>query len=356
MITFQRVTKQFDENSFALKDVSFDIAPGEFVFLTGPSGSGKTTIMRLVTKEYTPTEGEILFDDAPISEIRKSKIHLHRRKIGVVFQDYKLLPELNVWENIALALYIISKSQEEIESRVTDLLRLVNLVDKAYLFPSQLSGGEAQRVSIARALATGPSVIFADEPTGNLDPETSVTIARLLKKINELGTTVLLATHDQGVLQTIPEARRLHLNKGQLVEDHGHKVHHEATVEKQTKAEVKETKAAMADIVEDLAEQRQTESATEPSTKSPVVSSVENIETSDKPAKKGLHLPKIGWPFGKKTKATSAPDEVVDDDKNEDLNHLDSHPSKHDHHRDNSTSNHDPIKVKVEALDSQSKK
>jgi len=324
MITFQRVTKQFSDDSFALRDVSFDIAPGEFVFLTGPSGSGKTTIMRLVTKEYLPSEGEVLFDDVPLSEIKKSKIHLHRRKIGVVFQDYKLLPELNVWENIALALYIISKSQHEIESRVTDLLRLVNLVDKAYLFPSQLSGGEAQRVSIARALATGPSVIFADEPTGNLDPETSVTIARLLKKINELGTTVLLATHDQGVLQTMPDARRIHLNKGELVEDKHSKTHKEAKTEKpaavvleKPEKEVKQEKpesVAPASVVEDL---------------------------TDTPAKKpGIKLPKLGWPFGKKKPSEHPVEVLFEEDKNDDLNQL-------DHHH---------VTVKVESLDANDNK
>lgn len=323
MITFQNVTKQFGDDSFALKDVSFSIAPGEFVLLTGPSGSGKTTIMRLVTKEYIPSEGEIIFDNVPLSEIKKSKIHLHRRRIGVVFQDYKLLPELNVWENIALALYIINKNQAEIESRVTDLLRLVNLVDKAYLFPSQLSGGEAQRVSIARALATGPSVIFADEPTGNLDPETSTTIARLLKKINELGTTVLLATHDQSVLHTIPDARRLELNKGQLVHDRGHK----AAAQKETKAEkpVKTTTENLSDEPE-----KSTQSETE----------TNQDQAAPKSHKQGIQLPKVGWPFGKKSAPVEEDEPVEESDKNDDLNQL-------DHHH---------LKVKVESLDSKESK
>lgn len=221
MIVFQHVTKQFGPNNVAVADVSFQINPGEFVFITGPSGSGKTTLMRLLIKEHLPSAGEILFLDQPLSQIPNSRVHKLRRQIGVIYQDYKLLPELNVWENIALPLYIIGESEQNIESRVTDLLKLVNLADKAELFPTQLSGGEAQRVSIARSLAVGPKVIFADEPTGNLDPETTLLIARLLHKINELGTTVLFTTHDLGVLEAFPKVRRIKLNNGQLVEDQG---------------------------------------------------------------------------------------------------------------------------------------
>lgn len=226
MIKFSNVTKQFGDSSYALKDVSFDVERGELVCITGPSGSGKTTLMRLLTKEYEPTEGEIIFNDHSLQGIRRSQVHQHRRQIGVIFQDYKLLTDQNVWENIALPLYITGKPQAEIESRVTDLLQLVNLTEKAFLFPNQLSGGEAQRVSIARALATGPGVIFADEPTGNLDPETSIAIAKLLHKINELGTTIMLATHDLGVIEALPKARRIHLDKGSLTKDsHAGKKH-----------------------------------------------------------------------------------------------------------------------------------
>lgn len=219
MITFDNVSKKYGDASFALQDISFEVEPGEFVFVTGPSGSGKTTIMRLLTREYQPTSGEIYLDNQPLSQVRTSQVHQLRRQIGVVFQDYKLLPELNVWENIALALSIIGKPQAEIEERVTDLLELVKLTDKAFLFPSQLSGGEAQRISIARALATAPAVIFADEPTGNLDPETSLEIAKLLKKIHELGTTVLFATHDTNVLSLLDKERKLVIQNGKLVED-----------------------------------------------------------------------------------------------------------------------------------------
>lgn len=219
MIIFSSVSKQFLPESFALKEISFEIDPGELVLLTGPSGSGKTTVMKLLTKEYDPTSGEILFHNTSLEEIKNSKIHEHRRKIGVVFQDYKLIPELNVWENIALPLSIIGKSESEIESRVTDLLELVSLTDKAFLFPTQLSGGEAQRISIARALSTAPSIIFADEPTGNLDKENSLLIAKLLTKINELGTTILFATHDHDVIDLLGKQRHIILNNGELITD-----------------------------------------------------------------------------------------------------------------------------------------
>lgn len=218
-IIFDAVTKQFGPVSTALADVSFAIDPGELVLITGPSGSGKTTLMRLLIREYTPESGEVYWGDQPLSELRSGQVPYHRRQIGVVFQDYKLLPELNIWENIALPLSIIGKDQEETESRVTDLLKLVGLEDKAYAFPSQLSGGEAQRVSIARALATGPSVIFADEPTGNLDPVASLEIVRLLRQINKLGTTVILATHDSVVLEFLKSERRIALAKGSLEKD-----------------------------------------------------------------------------------------------------------------------------------------
>lgn len=219
MIIFSSVTKKFGDHPPAVDDISFEINEGEMAVITGHSGSGKTSLMRLLTKEYIPDEGEITFHDTPLSSIRASHVHKHRRKIGVVFQDYKLLHDLNVWENIALALSIIGASPSEIEKRVTDLLKLVDLVDKAFLFPSQLSGGEAQRVSIARALSTAPKMIFADEPTGNLDSETSKSIVKLLEKINQLGTTIMVTTHDPVVLDILEKARHLKLEKGKLVHD-----------------------------------------------------------------------------------------------------------------------------------------
>lgn len=201
MIKFQHVTQRFADGTVAFRDLSFSVDDGELVLITGPSGSGKTTIMNLIMNELRPHSGEIIFNDQPLQQIKRSNLPHHRRKIGVVFQDYKLIEELNVWENIALPLYIQGEKEADIEDRVTDLLKLVQLVDKALVFPKQLSGGEAQRISIARALATGPNVIFADEPTGNLDEATSIHIVNLLMKINELGTTLIIATHDPLIIK-----------------------------------------------------------------------------------------------------------------------------------------------------------
>ena len=216
MIVFSSITRQFGDEVIAINDLSFTVDGGEMVLITGPSGSGKTTLMRLLIKQIDPSEGNISFNDKKLSELSPSEVPFHRRKIGVVFQDYKLLEELNIWENVALPLYIAGKSQAEIEERVTDVLKLVNMDDRAYAFPSQLSGGESQRIGIARALATAPKVLFADEPTGNLDSETTQTVVRLLQKINELGTTVLLATHDKNVLDLLDHIRRVELVKNKI--------------------------------------------------------------------------------------------------------------------------------------------
>ena len=207
MIKFQNVTQRFADGTVALKDLSFTVEDGELVLITGPSGSGKTTVLNLLIKEYQPIAGEIFFDDLPLSKIKSNQLPLHRRKIGAVFQDYKLIEELNVWENIALPLLIQKENLLDIEERITDLLTLVELTDKALMFPKQLSGGEAQRISIARALATGPNVIFADEPTGNLDDRTSKHILDLLKKINQLGTTLIIATHDPIIIKETQSKR-----------------------------------------------------------------------------------------------------------------------------------------------------
>ncbi len=215
MIIFENVTKDFGVGEPALRNVTFAINPGEFVVLTGHSGAGKTTIARLLTKEYTPTEGSIIFDGTDLSTINRGHIHHHRRRIGVVYQDYKLLPDLTVGENIALALHIIGKKKDEIQQRIQDLLHLVQLPEKEHLFPSQLSGGEAQRISIARALATAPAVLFADEPTGNLDSETAGVIVQILKKVNEVGTTIIMATHDNLTIGDTSH-RIFHLDKGNL--------------------------------------------------------------------------------------------------------------------------------------------
>lgn len=219
MIRFTSVTKRFPPDDSGVKNVSFSIEPGEMLVLTGPSGSGKTTLLKLLLNEYSPEEGSIEFEDTDLSRLSSRTVHTHRRKFGVVFQDYRLLPELTIWENIALPLWITGQNESEIENRVTDLLELVSLTEKAFLFPRQLSGGEAQRISIARALANAPSVILADEPTGNLDEASSALITRLLHSINELGTTIIFATHDPKVLSLLADKRRLHLESGTLTLD-----------------------------------------------------------------------------------------------------------------------------------------
>lgn len=203
MIQFQNVTQRFTDGTVAFTNLSFNIEDGELVLITGPSGSGKTTILNLLIKEYQPVSGDITMDGQSLRDIKPKQLPLHRRKIGAVFQDCKLIEELNVWENIAMPLVIQGQNLSSIEERVTDLLSLVQLTSKALMFPKQLSGGEAQRISIARALATGPSVIFADEPTGNLDAKTAHHIINLLKKINELGTTLIIATHDPMIIKEI---------------------------------------------------------------------------------------------------------------------------------------------------------
>lgn len=233
MIVFSDVTKTFGEQQTGLQNFSLEIHDGDLIAITGPSGAGKTTLMKLLIREYLPSSGEIYFDEQPLSNLKNSEVAKLRRQIGVVFQDYKLISDMNIWENIALPLYISGQKEAEIESRVTDLLKLVELTDKAYHFPNQLSGGEAQRISIARALATGPKVIFADEPTGNLDKETALRITRLLKKINQLGTTLLLATHNDFVIQELATNKIIYLDRS----NHSHnpkkkKLTHDTPAEK----------------------------------------------------------------------------------------------------------------------------
>jgi cell division transport system ATP-binding protein len=238
MLIFENVTKRFGDDLIALDDINLEIEPGEFVFITGHSGSGKTTLLNLLIQEFLPTNGKITFEDCNVGKLRGNKVAKHRQQIGAVFQDYKLLRDFTVWENIALPLQIAGFSANEIKERVADLLELVDLVGFEDMFPAELSGGQAQRVGIARALATSPKLIFADEPTGNLDKTAGEAIVDLLAKINDYGTTVIVSTHDLALLEKIPTARKLTLEKGKLIKDVGKKkASKEKTVKKETKEE-----------------------------------------------------------------------------------------------------------------------
>ncbi len=218
MIKFQNVTKIYPPDTLALNDVSFEIKEKEFVSIAGRSGVGKTTLLKLILAEETPTRGRIFFRDQDIRKIKKSKLPDFRRKIGVVFQDYKLLPSKTIFENIAYALEVIGASDKEISQSVPEVLSIVDLLDKTHKFPSQLSQGQRQRATIARALIHRPDVILADEPTGNLDPYNTSEIIRLLLKINELGTTVILATHNKEIINSL-EKRVVTLDDGKLIRD-----------------------------------------------------------------------------------------------------------------------------------------
>jgi cell division transport system ATP-binding protein len=217
MIKFDQVTKKFGK-IVALNNASFEIEPGEFVFITGPSGAGKTTITRLILKEFAPTSGKIKINKQDLAEIPSKKIPELRRKIGVVFQDFKLLSDRTVFENVILPLEVIGTEKKMIEEKASEILKLVGLTDRADLFPSQLAGGELQRVCLARAVIAEPKILLADEPTGNLDPATSWQIIKLMKKINQLGTTVVMATHNVDIVNSLRE-RVIKLEKGKVVKD-----------------------------------------------------------------------------------------------------------------------------------------
>jgi len=202
----------------ALNDVSFEIADGEFVFLVGQSGAGKSTILRLLIREETAQSGTVLIDDINIGMLREREVPKLRRNIGMVFQDFRLLPEKTIAENVAFALQVLSKTPDEIKQTVPAVLDLVGLLDKANRKPEQLSGGEQQRVAIARALVNRPAILMADEPTGNLDPDTTVEIMRLLDQINKAGTTVIMATHDAGIVDQMRK-RVIEITNGSIVRD-----------------------------------------------------------------------------------------------------------------------------------------
>ncbi|MEQ1499779.1 MAG: cell division ATP-binding protein FtsE [Parcubacteria group bacterium] len=218
MIHFDNVSKVYTDNSVALEDISFSIEPKEFVSIVGHSGAGKTTLIKMLLAEEKPTQGKIYFESTDIATLRKEQINDFRRKVGVVFQDFRLLPDKNVYENIAFAMEAAGRTDEEIEADVPHVLDLVDLSKKIWNFPGELSGGEKQRVSIARAIVNQPDVIVADEPTGNLDPLNTYDIVQILKKINDLGTTVILTTHNKGVIDSLKK-RVLTMEGGKIIRD-----------------------------------------------------------------------------------------------------------------------------------------
>ena len=220
VIAFDRVSKVYpaQPNRPALEDISLQIYPGEFVFLVGHSGSGKSTLVRLIIRELKPSSGKITIAGEDLGSMRNWRVPYLRRNIGCVFQDFKLLPNKTVFENVAFALEVIGKSRSVIRTQVPEVLRLVGLQDKLDKLPDQLSGGEAQRVSIARAIVNRPPLLVCDEPTGNLDPQTSRGIMDLLERINRTGTTVLVATHDREMVDNM-RRRVIALDRGHLTRD-----------------------------------------------------------------------------------------------------------------------------------------
>ena len=218
MIVFENVSKIYNGGSVALENVTLKIHPKEFVTIIGSSGAGKTTFFKLLLREEDPTEGSIFLDGLDITSLNRNQMHVVRRRIGTVFQDYKLLPTKTAYENVAFAMEAAGKTDEEIEEDVPQVLDIVGLSDKKDNFPHQLSGGEKQRVVVARALVNRPEVILADEPTGNLDPINTIEIIKILQKINKLGTTVILSSHDREIINAI-EKRVVVFDKGRIVSD-----------------------------------------------------------------------------------------------------------------------------------------
>src|SRR5215203_2097534 len=218
VVSFAGVEKRYSATDVALDGISFDIYPGEFVFLVGQSGSGKSTTMRLLIKEADPTAGEIRVAGRDVAKIPRARVPYYRRNLGVIFQDYKLLPNRTVYDNVAYALQVTGGGRRDIRDKVPDILRLTGLSLKLHNLPEQLSGGEQQRVSMARAFVNHPPLLLADEPTGNLDPETSIGIMQLLYRINKTGTTVVVATHDVEMVNKM-RRRVIELDEGRVVRD-----------------------------------------------------------------------------------------------------------------------------------------
>ena len=218
MITLENVSKSYAKGQPALNDVSLHIDKGEFVFIVGNSGSGKSTLIKLLLKELEPTSGTIIVNDQNLGKMKRRKVPKYRRGVGVVFQDFRLLKDRNVYENVAFAQRVIERPNRVIKKRVPEILTLVGLAEKYKSFPRELCGGEQQRVALARALVNRPNILLADEPTGNLDPKNSLEIMKLLEEINERGTTVLVVTHNREIVNSFRK-RVITMRKGVIVSD-----------------------------------------------------------------------------------------------------------------------------------------
>lgn len=218
MIEMQDVYKTYPNGVIALNGISVRIKQGEFVYVVGPSGAGKSTFIKMMYREEKPTSGKIMINGVNLANIKNSKVPLLRRNIGIVFQDFKLLPKLTVYENVAFALEVIEESPKNIRKRVMEVLDLVRLKHKARFYPDELSGGEQQRVSIARSIVNNPAIVIADEPTGNLDPDTSWEIMDIFERINDRGTTIVMATHNREIVNTI-RRRVIAIERGKIARD-----------------------------------------------------------------------------------------------------------------------------------------
>lgn len=218
MIKFEDVSKKFSSQIVALEDINLEVKKGEFVFLVGPSGAGKSTLLKLLTREYLPSTGTILMDNIDVTKLQENQIPEYRRKIGFVFQDFKLLDDRTVLENVALSLEVRAISEAEIAKEVERTLKLFDIWDRRRLFPRQLSGGEAQRTAIARAVIGKPELVLADEPTGDLDPQTAWSVLQLLNEVNSWGTTVIMATHNVEIVNTL-KRRVVSLKGGKITKD-----------------------------------------------------------------------------------------------------------------------------------------
>jgi len=218
MIVFDRVSKVYPDSSVALEEISLSIEPKEFVSIVGPSGAGKTTLLKLFLAEERPTQGAVFYEAVNVHSLDKKAINDFRRKVGMVFQDFRLLSNKTVYENIAFTMEAAGRTDEEIETDVPHVLELVDLMPKIWNFPRELSGGEKQRVAIARALVNEPDIIIADEPTGNLDPANTYDVVQILKKINDLGRTVILTTHNKGIIDSLHK-RVIAMDRGKIVRD-----------------------------------------------------------------------------------------------------------------------------------------